>query len=882
MDAHRFTLDNGLRVVIEENHAAKVVALEAWVDVGSATEPPDLAGIAHVFEHMLFKGTSRRSVGEIAKDVEGAGGDINAWTSFDETVFHLVLPSRHFEHGLDILADALQHSAFDPAELERELKVVLEELKQGEDSPGRVASQTLFATAYQKHPYRRPVIGSAKTVRSLTRARLLEFFRTHYVARNMTLVLVGDLDAARARKKVQELFGGMPAGNKRRNELAPEPPQKSGRAKVVTAEVRESQLQLGFHIPSVRHEDAPALELLALVLGHGEASRLDRILRRELEVANEAFAYAYAPRDPGLFVLGATTRPEELERALDGLLDEAFRLSRDPVSEEELARARATLEADATYAKETMQGRARKLGYFEAVGAGAAGEALYLRAAAALKPAELTAVARRYFVPENLTIVAVTPPSGAPTAERLAARVAPALARAAPPSSPPPRSAPGVVVESRLPSGARLLILPEGGAGVVAMRAVFLGGQRYEDPRRAGISNLVAQLLTRGTRSRSGDQIAREVEGMAGALGGFSGRNTLGVAGEFLARDAERGLAMLADCLLHPAFREVEIERERRRVLEHLRTEGDHPSVVAFRAFHEALYPKHPYRLPLLGEARSVATLTRRALIDWQQRYLQPEQMVLAVVGEVDPEQIRKAAERLFAQSNGRAIEAPRPAPDPLVEDGPRQVWEPLDKRQAHVVYGFPGTTLTSPDRFALELLATVLGGQSGRLFLEVRDKRGLAYRVSASTVDGIDPGYFAVYVATSPENLAVAVAAIEDELDKLRTRPVPRAELERAKRYLIGAHDIGLQRRSALASTIAFDAAYGLGADAHLGYAEELDRIGPEQLMRVAARYLDRRRAVIATVRPDDKAPALARKQPDPPPRRPPARKSPAARKNK
>jgi zinc protease len=860
MEPLRFTLDNGLKVIIEENHVAKVVALEAWVDVGSASEPIELAGIAHVFEHMLFKGTERRSVGEIARDVEGAGGEINAWTSFDETVYHLVLPSRHFEHGLDILADVLQHSAFDAAELDRELKVVLEELKQGEDSPGRVASQLLFATAYQRHPYRRPVIGSAKTVQAMTRVRLLEFFRSHYVARNMTLVLCGDVDEKTARRKVEQLFGRMPAGHAKKRDLPTEPAQKATRAKVSTAEVRESHLQLGFHVPSVRHDDAPALEVLALILGHGEASRLDTVLRRERQCVNEVFAYAYAPRDPGLFVLGATTRPDELEGALDGLLDEILRLGREPVTDEELARALATLEADAVYAKETVQGRARKLGYFETMGLGAAGEAMYLRTAAALTPRELMAVARRYFVPENLSIVAVTPRASAPTAEQLSGRVAPALARATP--APTPRVAGRGIVETRLPSGARLLVLPQGGAGVVAIRAVFLGGQRYEDLRRAGISNLVAQLLTRGTRTRSGDEIARQVEGMAGALGGFSGRNTLGVAGEFLARDTERGLELLADCILHPSFREVEVERERRRVLEQLRTENDHPSVVAYRAFHEALYPKHPYRLPLLGEARSVATLTRRHLMDWQQRYLQPERMVLAVVGEVDPAQITEVATRLFPAPSGRSIEVPAPDPDPLVEDGPRQVWESLDKLQAHVVYGFPGTTLRSRDRFALELISTILGGQSGRLFLEVRDKRALAYRVSASSVEGIDPGYFSIYVATSPQNLAVAVAAIEDELDKLRKKPVSKEELERARRYLIGAHDILLQRRSALASTIAFDAAYGVGADAYLRYAAELERIGPAELQAVAARYLDRRRAVIATVRPprDEKAPALAR----------------------
>ena len=860
MEPLRFTLDNGLRVVIEENHAAKVVALEAWVDVGSATEPVDVAGIAHVFEHMLFKGTERRAVGQIARDVEGVGGDINAWTSFDETVYHLVLPSRHFDDGLDILADVLQHSAFDAGELERELKVVLEELKQGEDNPGRVASQALFATAFNRHPYRRPVIGSARTVRGLTRARLVDFFRAHYVARNMTLVLCGDLDPARATAEVRRLFGGMRAGEKRAAAPPQEPAQKAPRVKIVTSDVREAHAQLGFHIPSVRHEDAPALEVLALILGHGESSRLDATLRRERELVNDVFAYAYAPRDPGLFVLGATTRPAEIETALAALWGQALRLTREPVDEEELARARNTLEADAVYQKETMQGRARKLGYFEAIGAGAAGEALYLRRAAALRPPDLVAIARRYFTPENLTAIVLAPPTGAPSAERVLSLVEKTARSAERSSAPAPAAAvvgarAASVTEVRLASGARLYVLPDVGSGVVAMRAVFLGGQRYEDPRRAGLTNLVAQLLTRGTATRSGDELAREVDGMAGALGGFSGRNTVGIAGEFLAADVERGLTLLADCVVRPAFTAAEVDRERRRVIEQIRTEGDHPSSVAFRAFHEALYPSHPYRQPLLGDARTVAAISRQALRDFHARYVQPSQMVLAVVGDVDPVRIRALAEGLFPSGTARTAAAPRPTPDPVLESGPRQTFQALDKRQAHVVYGFPGTTLTSPDRFALELLAAVLGGQSGRLFLEVRDKRGLAYRVSASSVDGIDPGYFAIYVATSPENVGVAVAAVEDEIEKVRARPIDKAELERAKRYLVGAHDISLQRRAALASTIAFHAVYGLGADAHLRYAEEIGKVDPAALQRVAARYLDRRRAVIATVRPEERA---------------------------
>ena len=857
----RFTLDNGMRVVIEENHGAKVVALEAWVDVGSATEPVELAGIAHVFEHMLFKGTERRAVGEIARDVEGAGGDINAWTSFDETVYHLVLPSRHLELGLDILADTLQHSQFEPTELERELKVVLEELKQGEDNPGRVASQALFSTAYQKHPYRRPVIGTRKTVKSLTRERLLDFFHKNYVAKNITLVLCGDLDAKRGRTLVEKLFGKMPAGERRRTEIVVEPPQKAPRAKVVTADVREAQVQLAFHVPEVKHEDAPALEVLALVLGYGESSRLDMILRREREVVNEAYAYAYAPRDPGLFVLGATCKPGEIQPALDGLLDQALRLAREPITNEELSRARAALEADGVYQKETMQGRARKLGYFESLGEGVSGpalEAVYLRAVASLRPGDLQRVAAKYFRTDNLSVVALAPPNGAPTTEKLLARLLPAEKRAGKPQLVSDRTG---AVHVTLPSGVRLIVVPDGGSGVVAMRAVLVGGQRFEDARKSGITNMVAGLLNRGTRDKTGDEISREVEGMAGSLGGFSGRNTMGMAGEFLAANAERGLALLAECLLTPSFREDELDLERRRLLEQIRTETDQPGSVAFRLFHEAMFPRHPYRMPIIGDATSVASFTRRSLVDWHQRWFQLPQLVLTVTGDVDAEKIVAAASALFPPGKSRPVDAAKPAVDKPFEDGPREVFHDLDKRQAHVVYGFPGTRIDSPDRHVLELVSTVLGGQSGRLFLELRDKKGLAYRVSASSVDGIDPGYFAVYIATSPENVAVAVAGIEDELEKLRKKPVSKDELDRAKRYLIGAHDISLQRRSALAATIAFETVYGQGSDAHEHYAEAIEAVTPADVQRAATTYFDRRRAVIATVRPEERTPAAGKK---------------------
>jgi zinc protease len=389
-----------------------------------------------------------------------------------------------------------------------------------------------------------------------------------------------------------------------------------------------------------------------------------------------------------------------------------------------------------------------------------------------------------------------------------------------------------------------------------------MGGLRYEDARTNGVNNLLAALVTRGTRTLGGDELAHEVETMAGAIGGFSGRNSFGVRTELLARHWERGLELLADCILEPAFSDEELEKERRQALEEIRTQADNISSEAFRLFQRTLYTKHPYRLDVIGTAGSVAGMKRRTLVDYYKRHMAPSQLTLAIVGDVDPQAVIKKARALCGEA-GRGTAPPKPPAAPWDAAHPiagARVEKFQNKQQAHVVYGFAGTTITDHDRFALEVLATILSGQGGRLFVELRDKRGLAYRVSAFSVEGVDPGYFAVYIATSPENLAVAEHGIEEELAKICATPAPRAELERAKRYLVGAHEISLQRRAALASTLAFHEAYGVGWDEYRRYAPGILAVSAADVQRVAQKYLVRERAVVATVRPDETTPNVAR----------------------
>jgi zinc protease len=358
--------------------------------------------------------------------------------------------------------------------------------------------------------------------------------------------------------------------------------------------------------------------------------------------------------------------------------------------------------------------------------------------------------------------------------------------------------------------------------------------------------------LTRGTRTRDAESILREVEGMAGSLSGHTGRNSLGLEAEFLSRHLEAGLSLFADCLQNPVFPEKELAHERRLGLEALRQQEDDVAHVAFRTFEQALFSNHPYGLDLLGNPRSLRTLTRAGLRRFFHDRYDPARLTVAAVGDVDPADLARRMEELFpARARGPALSAPTPAAAAL--KGPRVELRRLPREQAHLVLGYPGVTLGDPDRYPLEILSQLLSGQGGRLFAEIREKRGLAYSVGAYSLEGLDPGYFAVHAATSPGTAAEVLGFIRRELARIIEKGVPRADLERVQRHLIGNEAIGLQRRSALAATLAFHEAYGLGWDAYRRYTGRIAAVQVADLQRVAQKYWDPRREVLTVVGPDE-----------------------------
>lgn len=860
----RYRLPNGLTVVLEPQRHAPVVAFQVWVKVGSADEGADEVGLAHLHEHMLFKGTAKRGLGEIARSIEAHGGEINAWTSFDQTVYHVVMASRHARQGLDVLADAVRSSSFDAGELTREIEVVCEEIKRSLDMPSRRASKALFAEAFRAHPYGRPVIGFEADVRSHTRERVLGFYAKHYQPSNMVVSAVGDFDEAELRAQLDALFGGDWA----RAPLPPfarpqEPDFTDVRVALAHDEVKDAHLHLAFQVPGVEHEDTAALDVLAMLLGQGDASRLSLEVRRKRALARDVNAWAWTPRERGLFAASLVCTPGTLAQAFEETVRVMATLTRVEAEHDEVETIKSLIEAEAVYQRETVQGLARKLGYYESMAGGLEREASYYEAVSQVTAAKLREVADRYFTFDRAVVTGLLPREATLTEAQVRAVLGhlaanrPASLPARDVASPTPlkltgntrRERPGITVE-KLPNGATLIVREERAVPLLALRASFHGGVRYETPEQSGLTTLLSRTLTRGTASLGAEALSHLVDSMAGSLSAISGRNSVSLRGEFLSKHFERAFELFAETLLQPAFPDDEFERERALQLQDIASRDDRPSSLAFELFARTLWLQHPYRLSMLGEKASVEQLTPAALRAYHARYLDPTQLTLAVVGDVDTERVLERATAAFGGTRGGAA-APPVVPVEPAWAGPRQVKRTLQKAQTHLVLGFPGAKVNDPWRRGLEVLQTLLSGQSGRLFLELRDKRSMAYSVSASVMEGIDPGSFSVYMGTSPEKVDAALAGIRAELTRACDELVSDAELSRAQEHLIGTQGIGLQRNGARAGVMALDACYGLGADAFLSYPKEIAEVTAEHVREAARRVIDFQREALAVVGP-------------------------------
>lgn len=849
MTATRHTLKNGFTLLLEESHAAPVVSFSVLVKVGSAMETESEAGISHFIEHMLFKGTTNRGVGQTARTVEASGGDINAYTSFDQTVYYINMASRYADTGMEILADMVQNPLFDDSEIERESEVICEEIRRGNDNPSHVLSEHLFAHTYGEHPYGRPIIGYAKTVKGFRRDDFVSYWQRWYTPGNMTMIVVGDFDTATYVTKLDALFGGMPA------RPTPQPADVVQVANAASPALRcfqhrtniqSNYFGLSFLIPPVIHDDVPALDILSHILGGGESARLEMEIKERRRLVQSIYAYSYTPRGAGIFLVGGMAKTAQMLRALTAIRESIEQIRTTPPHAAEVARAKLNIISSELYERESVGGQGGKYAYMLATAGDHQFEERYYAAIQKTSAEAVRAVAEKYLAPAHGAVTWL-----GPTQEKL-----PAPAQAVRAYMPTTR-APAATRQTKLapaqftmPGGVRVIVRTERRLPLISCFATVLGGTRFETARNNGINALLSAVLTKSTQHRDTTAVAEAIDAMAGDFSASTGYNTFGLRAEFLSEKMNEGFELLGEMITAPAFDRSEVAKEKSQLIEAIRNREDNLPALALMHFCRTLFGNHPYALPRIGHAHTIRPLSVAALQRYYRMIMHPKNMVLSIAGDIDAATVRTQLDKHLVWRDARRVAPPRLkqlAPVVPATVSSRRA----DKEQAHIFYGMRATTVTSPDRYTFAVLNQVLAGQGGRLFLSLRDQQSLAYSVSASHQLGIEPGFFTVYIGTDPKKVDTAIDGIKQQLRALASEEVRDDELARARQYLVGGYELELQRNSAVATNYALNVLYGLGLAETHKYPERILRVTARDILRVAKQYLREDRAVCSIVRP-------------------------------
>ena len=827
-------LPNGLTVIVQEDHSAPVASVQAWCATGSIHEDRHLgAGLSHILEHMLFKGTKTRSTSEIAQKIQDVGGYINAYTSFDHTVFWIDLPKDGVGSALDILADAMMNSTLPTEEYGKEQEVIRREFAMGLDDPDRTITQLLFATAFQQHPYRFPVIGLIDIYNQLGQEQVMQYYKRRYVPNNLTFVIVGHVDAAKIRQDLERLFKDYRAQSLQPIYIPPEPKQLGRRELHNEFATELTHLAMAWHVPEIAHPDVPALDVLAVILGEGRSSRLYRQVREEAGLAFGIEAFSYTPGEPGLLGVDAISAPQNREATQQLILQIIEQVRQSGIAPEELAKAKKILLAQELGSLATMRGQASDLGTNWFLTRNLNFSRQYLNKIQQVRLDDVMRVAQEYLTDENLTVVSLNPKRSLAEKNGVVSRLAA-----------------GEIQKFELPNGLRVLVREDRRLPVIAMSAVFRSGLLAETPEVNGITRLTAKTLLKGTKTRTAAQIAGQLEAVGGEIAVQAGNNSFAVNVHVTQPDLALAADILADVLLNATMPAQAVEREKEIQLAKIKEADEQPVSVARNILRRALFPGHPFALRSVGSAESVSRLNSKDLVAFRDRYLVAKNGVLALFGNVKAADVEKLLEqKLGAMYPGELALTNAPTTPRLTKS--KTVRAERDKAQAVLMLGYRGADISDPDRYVLELIDEASSDMGSRLFIRIREQMGLAYFVGAGQMQALVPGLFAFYLGTDPERVEEVTAAFLDEVEELSANGLTEAELTRAKKKLIGKQQIANQSNDTFAYMSALDEIYGLGFDHYKELEARVNAVTPADIKRVASKYFGAQPHVLAIVRP-------------------------------
>lgn len=856
-------LKNGLTVLVRENNGLPLASITLAVRAGSFDESPGQYGISHLIQHMLFRGTADRGLGQAVRQMGALGAKVGAYTDYDRTVFESVVPSANVIAAMEIQADSFWNAEFDAEELAREKRIVAEESYGDLEDPHARAVERLYGTAFNTHPIRRSRLASAADLPVLTADDVVAHYERYYQPSNVILSVVGRFERESMLDEVLRIHGSQTDIAVERDVLPVEGPQSSFRYNWERGEIAEAQIAFGFHVPEPRSDDTYALEVISALLTAGRASRMNSYLRDEQGVISRASSSLMGFDGLGYFQL--TVEAADPEQAEIAVLTEFERLRRYGVTEEQLSRAKTLVAQDYYHRIETVEGVADELVRQELLG-GWKRMNRFLEGIQAVSTDDVERSIDLYFQTENLGLFEYLPPSVSRSysdddfrtnvlnqiPENFVERSIEEL----------PVSGTihllddelvhdvlGAPVRRSILRGPDVYILEDHRLPLVSFGIFYPGGRLLESASNAGITELTLRSALRGTRRYNSLDISRRLENAGARIEVVNEPDFFGYVLDGVSGQIGEALNVLMDVLQEPTFTELVVERERGLQLSRLGQGREHGAEYPMQLAMGALFETHAYGRSAYGLESSLEAITRDDLVEWHGQNQRTVVPLIVIVGDVRGTGL--VAEIAETLTNEDLFERDiSNLPSPRIGPEASEAVEMGSRRGTAMVYGFPGPVYAGGDHTAMTLLGNVLSGMGGRLDDTVREGEALAYPLGANGLAMVRSGAFLISAVVQPGDEGPVRDSIEAEIARLIANGISEEELERASNYTVGAHEVELQTRRARA--MAFARAIYAGADMDLvtDFESRVRLVGRDDIQAAAEKYLDLSTAKVTIIR--------------------------------
>ncbi|MBD2244710.1 pitrilysin family protein [Nostoc sp. FACHB-888] len=874
----KMVLDNGLTVLTKEVHTAPVVSVQVWYKVGSRNEVKGENGISHQLEHLMFKGTTARPV-QFGRLFSALGSQFNAFTSYDETAYFGTVQRDKLEALLTLEADRMENSLIGPEQLTSEKRVVISELQGYENSPGYRLSRAVMRDAFPNRAYGLPVGGTKADVEKFTVEQVRNYYQTYYSPENATLVITGDFATEPVLKVVKETYGKLAKRSKQdtvRENLATSSPVAPATKKepiILKQPGSAALLQAVYPLPDIKHPDVPAIDVMDAILTGGRSSRLYQALV-ESGLASSVSGGAAELIEPGWYEINATAaQGKELGKIVQVLKESLAKLQEQPVTTEELNRAKTQLQASFVLGNQDITSQATQLGYNQIVAGDYHFIEQYLAAIAKVTPDQVQQAAKTYLNPAKQTIGFFEPtqPDGKPgtssagsgrTVENFSPGkpVDPAeLAKYLPPATSATDSGKQSLPEEfTLNNGLRVLLLRDRSLPTINLSGQIDAGTEFDGNQKAGLANLTATNLMNGTQTKNALTLAKTLEDRGADLSFSASREGVSVSGEGLSANLPILIQTLADVLENATFPAEQLELSRQRALISLKVQLDDPRGLGRQVFQQAIYPEnHPFHSFPTDE--SLKSITRDDLLGFYQTHYRPDSTTIAIVGDFEPVKVKALLNQALGEWSATDKPPVLKIPSvPLPKTLTRLNKVIPGKSEAVTYIGYNGISRKDPRFYAALIMNQILGGDtlSSRLGTEVRDRQGLTYGIYSSFAAGINPGPFLIQMQTAPGDTQKAIASTLALLKQLREQGVTEAEFNTAKRSITNSYPVDLANPSNVSSIILDNAVLGLSRSEIRDFPQRIEAVTMAQMQQSIEDLIKPESLIIVTAGPGETVP--------------------------